>query len=137
MRAMENKTRQRLLVEEVQGKGQIERAGEFIAEDFVDHTPFPGVASGLEGAIQIFSMLRQAFPDHDAVVEQIVAEGDLVATYKTFNGTHEGEFMGVPPTGRRVCIRVMDFVRYRDGKIAEHWNVVDVAGLMHQLGASG
>jgi len=63
-----------------------------------------------------------------------LADGDLVATYKTFNGTHQGEFFGVPPTGRHVSMRVMDFVRIRDGKIAEHWNVVDVAGLMQQLG---
>jgi predicted ester cyclase len=68
------------------------------------------------------------------VVEHVVAEGDLVATYKTFIGTHEGELLGVPPTGRRVTIRVMDCVRYRDGKLTEHWNIVDVAGLMAQLG---
>ena len=54
-----------------------------------------------------------------------------------FTGTHRGEFFGVPPTGKRASIRVMDFVRYQDGKVAEHWNVVDVAGLMQQLGAAG
>ncbi len=79
-----------------------------------------------EGAKQIFGMIRGAFPDHDAQVIHVVAEGDLVATYKTFTGTHEGEFMGVPPTGRRATIRVMDFVRYGDGKIVEHWSVTRV-----------
>jgi predicted ester cyclase len=59
-----------------------------------------------------------------------------VAAHKTFSGTHLGEFLGLPPTGRRVTIRVMDFVRYEDGKIAEHWNVVDIAGLMQQLNAA-
>ncbi|MDX6376601.1 MAG: hypothetical protein QOE98_904, partial [Gaiellaceae bacterium] len=81
-------------------------------------------------------MIRTGFPDHDAKVIHMVAEGDLVATYKTFTGTHDGEFFGIPPTGRRATIGVMDFVRYEDSKIAEHWNVVDVAGLMAQLGAS-
>jgi steroid delta-isomerase-like uncharacterized protein len=80
-------------------------------------------------------MIRAAFPDHDAEVVHMVAEGDTVATYKTFTGTHEGEFMGVPPTGNEVTIRVMDFVRYSDGQIVEHWNIVDVAGLLQQLGA--
>ena len=65
----------------------------------------------------------------------MVAEGDLVATHKTFTGTHDGEFFGLPATGKRATIRVMDFVRYEDGKIAEHWNVVDMAGLMAQLTA--
>ena len=80
-------------------------------------------------------MIRRAFPDHDAQVIHVVGDGDLVATYKTFTGTHEGEFIGVPPTGRKATIRVMDFVRYSDRKIVEHWNVIDVFGLMAQLGA--
>jgi steroid delta-isomerase-like uncharacterized protein len=65
----------------------------------------------------------------------MVAEGDTVVTYKTFTGTHWGEFMGIPATGKRVTVRVMDFIRIRDGKVAEHWNIVDVAGLLAQLGA--
>jgi predicted ester cyclase len=75
----------------------------------------------------------RGFPDHDAKVEHMIAEGDLVATHKTFTGTHTGEFFGTAPTGRRATIRVMDIVRYRDGKVAEHWNIVDFAGLMRQL----
>ena len=59
--------------------------------------------------------IRQGFPDHDAQVVHLVAECDLVATYKTFIGTHTGDFFGTPPTGRRATIRVMDLVRYRDG----------------------
>ncbi|MBI4908866.1 MAG: ester cyclase [Acidobacteria bacterium] len=55
------------------------------------------------------------------------------STSKTFHGTHRGEFAGVAPTGKAVAIRVMDFVRVSDGKMREHWNVVDVAGLLGQL----
>ena len=132
-----NRNRQHAFVDTVQNRGELASADEFIAEDFVDHTPFPGVAEGREGAKQIFALIRAAFPDHDAQIVHQIAEGDLVATYKTFTGTHGGEFMGIPATGRRATIRVMDFVRYRDGRIAEHWNVVDVAGLMQQLTAEG
>lgn len=126
---------QRRLVEEAQGQGNLDAVDEFLAPDFVDHTPFPGVPGTREGVKQVFAMIRAGVPDHDAKVEHMVAEGDMVATYKTFTGTHEGELMGIPPTGRRVTIRVMDFVRYRDGQLSEHWNIVDVAGLMGQLDA--
>jgi predicted ester cyclase len=57
-----------------------------------------------------------------------------VATFKTFSGTHEGEFMGLPPTGRRVVFDVFDLLRIRDGKVVEHWSVTNMAGLIHQLG---
>lgn len=70
---------------------------------------------------------------HDARVVHMIAEGDLVATYKTFTGTHTGDFFGTEPTGKRATVRVMDFVRYDEGRIAEHWGIVDLAGLMAQL----
>jgi steroid delta-isomerase-like uncharacterized protein len=129
-----NKSRQRQLVEVVQNRGDIDATDEFIAADAVDHNAFQGLAPGAEGAKQIFRMIRGGFPDHDAVLHHMIAEGDLVATYKSFTGTHSGEFMGIPPTGRRATIRVMDFVRYEDGKVIEHWNVIDQLGLMQQLG---
>lgn len=133
--AANNKQAQRQFVQEVQSEGKLERVDDFLAEDIVDRTPFPGMPGTRESARQAFAMLRAAFPDHDAVVIEMVSEGDKVATYKTFNGTHLGEFMGIPPTGKPVSIRVMDIVRYADGKIVEHWNVVDMAGLLQQLGA--
>ena len=132
--AWTNAARQRRLVEEAQGQGRLDAVDEILAPDFVDHTPVPGVPATREGVKQIFAMIRGGLPDHDAKIEHMVAEGDLVATYKSFGGTHDGELFGVPPTGRRVTIRVMDFVRYRDGQLVEHWNIVDVVGLMAQLG---
>jgi predicted ester cyclase len=74
-------------------------------------------------------------PDFSVQIKHQVAEGDKVATLKTFSGTHEGEFMGIPPTGSRVSFDVFDLLRVRDGKVVEHWNVVDMAGLLQQLGA--
>ena len=131
--AQDNKARQQAFVQTLQHDGRLDRVGDFVQPDCVDHALPPGLPDGAEGVRAVLGAIREAFPDHDATVMQMVAEGDLVATHKTFSGTHLGEFLGLPPTGRRATIRVMDFVRYEDGKVAEHWNVVDVAGLMEQL----
>jgi steroid delta-isomerase-like uncharacterized protein len=131
--ARENKARQQAFVQTLQHEGDLERVGEFVQPGCVDHSRPPGLPGGDAGVKAVLGMIREAFPDHDASVLQMVAEGDLVATHKTFTGTHRGEFQGMPPTGKRATIRVMDFVRYEDGKIAEHWNVVDIAGLLAQL----
>ena len=132
--AQANKARQRGLVETIQDKGQIDRVADFIRADIVDHSAVPGMPAGIDGARMIFAAIRQGFPDHDAKIVHQIAEGDLVATYKTLTGTHSGDLFGTPPTGKRATIRVMDFVRYKDGKVAEHWGIVDFAGLMQQLG---
>lgn len=134
--AADNKATQRRYVEQVQNRGDVAALDEFLAPDAVNHTPPPGMPGTRDGAKRIVGMMRAAFPDHDAVVEHMVAEGDLVATYKMLTGTHRGDFMGIAPTHRRVRIRIMDFVRYRDGKVAEHWNIVDVIGLLRQLGVA-
>ncbi len=129
-----NKRRQQALVETLQNRGEIDRAGEFIHDDVIDHSAHPGLPAGIAGVKAIFGATRQAFPDHDAKIVHQIAEGDLVATYKTLTGTHRGDLFGLPPTGKRATIQIMDFVRYRDGKVAEHWGLVDMAGLMQQLG---
>jgi predicted ester cyclase len=75
-----------------------------------------------------------AFPDFRAEIHDLLADRDLVVTRKTFHGTHDGGFMGIPPTGKQVAFDVIDIVRYENGRLAEHWNVVDQLGLMQQLG---
>jgi steroid delta-isomerase-like uncharacterized protein len=129
----ENSERQRQFVQVLQHDGQLERVEEFVRPDVVDHSLPPRLPGGAEGVRAILAAIRQGFPDHDAAVVHMVAEGDLVATYKTFSGTHTGDFFGTPPTGKPATIRVMDFVRYKEGRIAEHWGIVDLAGLMAQL----
>lgn len=119
----------------MQNRGNIDAAGEFIAEEFLDHSAPSGLPPGLEGAKAIFAMIRAGFPDHDAVVHDMIAEGDKVGTRKSFTGTHQGDFFGVQPTGKRATMNVIDIVRVRDGKIVEHWNVIDLFGLMQQRGA--
>ena len=131
----DNKERQRLFVEVLQDSGELERVEEFVHPAFVDHSAVPGLPAGPEGVRAVLGAIRAGFPDHDAEVIHMVAEDDLVATYKTFTGTHTGDFLGIPATGRRATIRVMDFVRYHDGLVDEHWNVVDFAGLQTQLTA--
>lgn len=134
MSAEENKATQRRFVEEFQTRGKMQVADELISPDFVDHAEVPGLSPGREGVKQLFEIFRMAFPDFRAVIHDQVAEGDKVVTRKTFHGIHEGDFMGIPPTGRQVAFDVIDIVRIVDGRIVEHWNVVDQMGLMQQLG---
>jgi predicted ester cyclase len=79
-------------------------------------------------------MFREAFPDSYFTVEDMVAEGDKVATRKTFHGTHRGEFLAIPPTGQQISIGLIDIVRVADGKVVEHWSIADNLGMMRQLG---
>ena len=79
-------------------------------------------------------MFRGAFPGSYFTVEDMVAEGDKIATRKTFHGTHEGEFMVIPPSGRVVSMGLIDIVRIYDGRVVEHWAMGDSLGLMQQLG---
>jgi steroid delta-isomerase-like uncharacterized protein len=122
-------------IDEFQTKGDVAVAAELLTDDFVDRTPFGPIPPTKAGVIQLFAMLRGAFPDLRAEVHDMLVDGDKVATRKTFHGTHDGEFMGIAPTGGAVSWDVIDIVRHRDGKLVEHWNVVDAYGLMHQLGA--
>jgi predicted ester cyclase len=85
--------------------------------------------------LALFGMLFGAFPDLRAEIHQQFAEGNDVITRKTFHGTHRGDFMGIPPTGAEVAFDVIDIVRVPDGKVVEHWNIVDSMALMTQLGA--
>ncbi len=77
----------------------------------------------------------RAFPDFHAVIHWQAAEGELVTTYKTYHGTHQGWFLGVAPTGRSIQFESVDVMRVHDGKIAEHWGVGNIFSLMQQLGA--
>ena len=107
--------------EEVQGGGNFEVFDELFADDFLDHTPQPGRTPDKDGARQLYKILRTAFPDFHAEIHWQLADGDRVTTYKTYHGTHRGEFLGVAPTGRKIQFETVDVMRVRDGKITEHW----------------
>ena len=130
----ENKALVRRFVDEVQSGGNIDAIDELCSSDFVNYSAPPGVPSNCEGVKQVTAMFRQAFPDSYFTVEDMVAEGAKVATRKTFHGTHQGEFMGIPPTGQQVSIGLIDIVRIADGQVVEHWSMGDNLGMMQQLG---
>ena len=112
-----------------------ELLSEIFAEDLVHH--FHGGRERYDGLDEYREHLRafhEAFPDGTISMEEMVAEGDLVAVRYTASGTHEGEFMGVPPTGEAVEFSGMRIVRLADGKIAEAWGQRDDLGLLVQLG---
>jgi steroid delta-isomerase-like uncharacterized protein len=115
--------------------GNLDVIDELLSEDFVEHEEFPGIEPTREGVKQFFAMLRSAFPDLRMEDHEMVAEGDLVFARSTMSGTHQGEFMSLPPTGKRMEVQVMDLVRLRDGKAVEHWGVTDAMTMMQQLGA--
>jgi steroid delta-isomerase-like uncharacterized protein len=121
--------------EEVQGGGNFEVFDELFADDFLDHTPQPNRTPDKAGARELYRTLRAAFPDFHADIHWQLADGDRVTTYKTYHGTHQGEFLGVAPTGRKIQFETVDVMRVRNGKIAEHWGVANLFSLMQQLGA--
>ena len=126
----------RRFVEEYQTKRDRSVGEELLAPDFVDHSPTPGLPPGRDGVFMLFDALHAAFPDFRAEIHTQVLENDTVATRKTFHGTHNGDFLGIRPTGKEVAFDVIDIVKVRDGKIVEHWNVVDQMTLMQQLGVA-
>jgi steroid delta-isomerase-like uncharacterized protein len=132
--AEDNKALVRRFVDEVQSAGNIDLIDEVCSPEFVNHSAPPGIPADCEGIKIVTAMFRGAFPDSYFTVEDMVAEGDKVVTRKTFHGTHEGEFMGIPPSGRAVSMGLIDIVRISDGKVVEHWSMGDSLGMMQQLG---
>ena len=121
--------------EEVQGGGDYALYDQLFADAFVDHTPQPGRTPDKAGALELYKVLRAAFPDFHAVIHWQAAEGNLVTTYKTYHGTHKGEFFGIAPTGKAIQFETVDAMRVVDGRITEHWGVANLFSLMEQLGA--
>jgi len=115
------------------GEGTL--ADEIIAADFVDHT-HPEAVPGPEGVKREVAAFRAAFPDATVAVEQVIGEGDIVAFRFTIQGTQQGSFGAIAPTGKRVTLTGMDFIRIVDGKLTELWSNQDTLGLLRQLGAA-
>ena len=107
---------------------------ELLAPDFVHHDPFPGTTPDREGVKQMFALFRSAFPEAEFVIEVVVAGEDGAAVRWTLRGTHEGEWVGIPPTGRRFEIPGMHMIRIQGGKIVEEWRNADRLALLQQLG---
>ncbi len=110
-----------------------------IVDELVDpnvhaHSPFPGQGPGSEGFKQAIMNFRIAFPDLQVKAEDMIAESDKVVARFVVSGTHQGDFMGIPPTGNKFCFEEIGIVRIEKGIIVEHWSVADSLTLMQQLG---
>ena len=116
--------------------GDIDGFGEHLAEDFVEHEEMPGLGKSKEGVKQLFHMYRAAFPDLLMEAEDVLVNGDKVVARVRATGTHQGELMGMPATGKSVDVQLIDIIRFGDDGLArEHWGVFDALGMMQQLGA--
>jgi steroid delta-isomerase-like uncharacterized protein len=107
---------------------------EIVEPDVVIRTPLPVEAAGAAALKEVFARLHQAFPDLRVTVEDMVAEGDRVAGRNSVSGTHQGDYMGHPATGRSVVYNEIFIFRFAGGRIAETWGVVDVFSQLKQLG---
>lgn len=104
-----------------------------VDEQFIDHDPLPEQDAGLLGLRHAYTRLRTAFPDWHIDAHHMLAEGDAVVVHSTWRGTHNGEFLSVPPTGTQFAVSATDILRVADGKIVERWGVVDLFGILQQL----
>lgn len=121
---------------EVMNEGNEDVIDEICAPNFVDHDPLPGTGPDRDGIHEFVKQIRSAFPDLETTVDDMLVEGDEIAVRSTFRGTHEGDFMGIPATGKKVEVANYDFVRMENDQAVEHWGTIDSAALMEQLGAA-
>lgn len=128
-----NKATVRRYYDEVLSGGNIGLLDELAVPDYDEHSPFPGQPNGIEGLRARTGGIVGAFRPR-FTVHELVAEGDTVVAYWTNTGTHQGDFMGMPPSGRTVTISGIDVHRLRDGRMAEHWHVIEELQMLQQLG---
>ena len=128
-----NKETIKRLYEEVCNQGKLEVLDEICQPDHVEHNPFPDQLQGREGLKQRASMVRAAF-NPIFTLDHVIAEGDKVAVMWTNTGTDSAGWMGNPPSGKTVTIQGVDIHLFRDGRLAEHWDLVDVYGMLVQTG---
>ncbi len=116
--------------------GDVDGFGDALADDFVDHEELPGLAPTKAGVKAFFRMYFAAFPDLRMDAEDVLPSGDKVVARVRATGTHQGEFMGMPATGKAVDVQLIDIIRFGDDGLArEHWGVFDTMAMMQQLGA--
>ena len=127
-----NKELMRRFAEEVVNAHDLSAANDLVDEKVIEHEP--GFESGLDGFKQGMQKFFAAFPDLTMTIEDLIAEHDKVVARATFRGTHQGEFMGLEPTGKPFEVGAIDVVRFANGKAVEHWGLTDRQALLEQLG---
>ena len=116
--------------------GDLDLVDEILADDFVEHEEMPGLAPTKEGVLAMFRMYLAAFPDMQMHAEEVLVSGDKTVTRARATGTHQGELMGMPPTGKSVDVKLIDIMQFNDaGMVREHWGLMDMFSMMQQLGA--
>ena len=121
-------------VDEVITKGNIEAAAKYIWEDVIEQVPLPGQGPGLNGLKDTIRAMRAGFPDIVFSIHEQIAEGDKVVSRFEWTGTHEGSFLGIPPTGRPVLVWGMVIDRLKDDRVKDTRILMDVVGMLTQLG---
>src|SRR5579862_542406 len=124
------------LMEEVINQGNLNAADEIVEDNFIELDPLPGQRQGREGLKETIVMMRSAFPDIHWVVDETIASGDKVVTRFTWTGTHQGDFIGIPATGKGVTVRGVVIDRLANGRMADSRILMDTLGLLQQLGAA-
>jgi steroid delta-isomerase-like uncharacterized protein len=127
----DNKAAVRRFYQEVINARNLEALEELLVPDGVDHT---FGSQSTEQVKQFFAMVHQAFPDLRAEVHDVIGDGDLVAARVSYTGTHQGEWLGIPATGKQTATNGVDFFRMQDGRQAEHWGGPDTLSLLIELG---
>lgn len=123
-----------LRAEEVWNTGELTIADEVFAPDFVNHDPSAPEVTDLASYKGFVAMVRSGMPDFHVTIDDMVTEGDEVAARWTASGTHRGEFLGIPPTGKHATWTGIAIYRFADGKIVEAWWSKDTLGLLQQIG---
>ena len=121
--------------QEIYNSNNLDALLEVVSEYLLTPNILPGIPSGVEGAKVAHEIMRTGFPDYQTTIEDMLAEGDKVAARIRMTGTHAGNFMGIPATGKQVSFTGIYIARIEDGKIVEHWGEEDSVSLLTQLGA--
>ena len=134
MTPAENKAAAQRFIDEILNRGNVAIIDEAVSPDIVDHQPPPGVPPGREGLKLFLTSFRGAFPDLHYTVVEAIAEGDRVVQLTSARGTMKGDFAGMPASGKTATWDEIHISRFKDGKVVEHWGVVDQLGMLQQLG---
>ena len=134
MGVAENKALAARIPLEVFNQGRVDVLDEVLVPDYIEHSPAPGFPDGPEGLKQFVLALRAAFPDFTYRIELEIAEGDLVVHYLHATQTMRGDFLGMKATGKTATVEQTHIARIRDGRLVEHWGVIDQLSMLQQLG---
>ena len=123
----------RRYIQELFNEGQLDRAQDYVAQNYVLHNAPPSFPTGVEAIRHVVSLFRSAFPDLKITIDDLISEGNLVAARSTMRGTHRGEFFGILATQKQVVVPSLTLVRIVEGRVAESWVQNDMMGLVNQL----